>query len=261
MRGRLGLLARRAFSTATPKKESIAALAQRRNLRGEVCLVRADLNVPLSKGSGPPEITDATRLLEALPTIRLLVSEGAKVVCCSHLGRPKKAKDAAELSRMSLAPIAARMSSELGFEVAAVDDCVGASVTATVSRLREGGVALLENTRFHKEEEKNDSTFSASLVSSCGVRHHHLKYGPCRLLDCLWSSMLSRGLGNHFRQRCLWCSASIACVNGGCGAVRGACSSGTSAPERARLPLRCRCRRRKALRRHPRRRVGEDPTP
>lgn len=73
-------------------------------------LVRADLNLPLSKGDGPPTITDATRLLEALPSLRLLIDSGAKVVCCSHLGRPKKAKTDEERARMKLAPVAARMS-------------------------------------------------------------------------------------------------------------------------------------------------------
>ena len=89
--------------------------------------MRADLNLPLTK-KDPVEITDATRLIEALPTLRLLIDAGAKVVCCSHLGRPKKAKDEAEKARMKLAPIAERMSKELGFTVPAVEDCVGPAV-------------------------------------------------------------------------------------------------------------------------------------
>ena len=81
-------------------------------------------DLPLSK-DGPVKITDATRLLEFLPTLRLLLDQGAKVVCCSHLGRPKKAKDEAAKARMKLAPIAERMSEELSFKVPAIDDCVG----------------------------------------------------------------------------------------------------------------------------------------
>jgi len=156
-------------SSAPPKKDTLRALAARTSLRGEVVLVRADLNTPLSKGSGPPAITDATRLIEALPTLRLLIDAGAKVVCCSHLGRPKKAKDEAEKARMKLTPIATRMSEELGFEVPCVDDCIGPSVQAAVASLADGGVVLLENTRFHKEEEKNAPAFAEALVASCGA--------------------------------------------------------------------------------------------
>ena len=125
-------------------------------------------DLPLSK-DGPVKITDATRLLEFLPTLRLLLDQGAKVVCCSHLGRPKKAKDEAAKARMKLAPIAERMSEELGFKVPAIDDCVGPSVTAAVGAMKEGSVVLLENTRFHKEEEKNEPKFAEDIVKSCGA--------------------------------------------------------------------------------------------
>jgi len=161
--------ARRWLSTQPPKKDTLAALAERQSLRGEVVLVRADLNLPLSKGDGPPTITDATRLIEALPSLRLLIDAGAKVVCCSHLGRPKKAKTEAERARMTLAPVAERMSQELGFSVLTADDCVGPSVTAAAGSLQEGGVLLLENTRFHPEEEKNEPNFAANLVRDCGA--------------------------------------------------------------------------------------------
>jgi len=161
--------ARRWLSTQPPKKDTLAALVERQSLRGEVVLVRADLNLPLSKGDGPPTITDATRLIEALPSLRLLIDAGAKVVCCSHLGRPKKAKTEAERARMTLAPVAERMSQELGFSVLTADDCVGPSVTAAAGSLQEGGVLLLENTRFHPEEEKNEPNFAANLVRDCGA--------------------------------------------------------------------------------------------
>ena len=168
---RAGVSLSRAASSASspPKKDTVKALAQRISLKGETVLVRADLNLPLSKGEGPPQITDATRLIEALPTLRVLIDAGAKVVVCSHLGRPKKAKDEAEKARMKLAPIAQRMSEELGFTVPAVDACIGPSVTAAVGAMKDGGVILLENTRFHKEEEKNEPGFAAELVKSCGA--------------------------------------------------------------------------------------------
>ena len=159
----------RGLATTPPKKDTLKALAKRVNLKGEVVLVRADLNLPLSKGDGPPTITDATRLTEALPSIRLLVDAGAKVVCCSHLGRPKKAKTDEERERMRLTPVAARMSEELGFPVPALKDCIGAEVTDAVASLKDGGVLLLENTRFHKEEEKNEPAFAEKLVKSCGA--------------------------------------------------------------------------------------------
>jgi len=160
---------RRCLSTAPPRKDTLRALSGRIDLKGRTVLVRADLNLPLSKGDGPVTIIDATRLTEALPTLRLLSDAGAKVVCCSHLGRPKKAKDEAERERMRLAPIAARMSEELGMHVPAVKDCIGPSVTSAVAKLADGGVVLLENTRFHKEEEKNDAAFSKELVRSSGA--------------------------------------------------------------------------------------------
>ena len=89
----------RFMSASPPKKDTLRALTARQSLKGEVVLVRADLNLPLTKGDGPVEITDATRLIEALPSIRMLIDAGAKVVCCSHLGRPKKAKSDAEKAR------------------------------------------------------------------------------------------------------------------------------------------------------------------
>ena len=159
----------RFLSTKTPKKDTLRALLQRVSLRGEIVLVRADLNCPLSKGAGPPKVVDATRLVEALPTLRILINLGAKIVCCSHLGRPKKAKTPEEKQRMSLAPLAARMSEELGIQVLMAEDCVGKSVAGAVSKLKEGGVLLLENTRFHNEEEKNDASFARSIVQSSGA--------------------------------------------------------------------------------------------
>jgi len=157
---------RRSLSTAPPKKDTLRELVKRTNLRSQVVLVRADLNLPLTK-TGAVEITDATRLTEALPTLRVLIDAGARVVCCSHLGRPKKAKTPEEKDRMKLLPVAERMSQDLGFDVLTAGDCIGPSVTDAVSNLKDGGVLLLENTRFHPEEEKNDAGFAEAIVKSC----------------------------------------------------------------------------------------------
>jgi len=162
-------VARRYLSTTPPRKDTVRELVKRVPMSGVTVLVRADLNLPLSKGEGPPTITDATRLFEALPTLRLLTDAGAKVVCCSHLGRPKKAKSASEKERMRLAPVADRMSELLGFPVLTADDCVGPSVTAAAAGLKPGGLLLLENTRFHPGEEKNDAALAEAIVSSCGA--------------------------------------------------------------------------------------------
>ena len=102
LRASLGL---RRLSTKAPNKLDVGALAKKVPLKGQTVLVRADLNLPLSKGDGPPTITDATRLIEALPTLKLLLAEGAKVVCCSHLGRPK----GAVLTALSLPPARAEL--------------------------------------------------------------------------------------------------------------------------------------------------------
>ena len=162
LRASLGL---RRLSTKAPNKLDVGALAKKVPLKGQTVLVRADLNLPLSKGDGPPTITDATRLIEALPTLRLLLAEAAKVVCCSHLGRPKGAVN----EKMRLAPVAERMAAELGAEVATAPDCVGAEVAAAAAALPEGKVLLLENTRFHKEEEKNVAAFAEQMVKDTGA--------------------------------------------------------------------------------------------
>ncbi|EGT5419432.1 phosphoglycerate kinase [Clostridioides difficile] len=126
---------------------------------GKKVLVRCDFNVPLQDGV----ITDENRLNGALPTIQYLISKGAKVILCSHLGKPKgEAK-----SELSLAPVAKRLSEMLGKEVvfAADDNVVGENAKKATEKMENGDVVLLENTRYRKEETKNEENFSKELAS------------------------------------------------------------------------------------------------
>ena len=125
------------------------------DVRGRRVLVRADLNVPIENGV----ITDDTRIRESLPTIRYLLDQGAQVIVCSHLGRPKGPDPA-----LSLAPVAGRMANLLGQEVLFAEDCVGPKAEAAVQAMGHH-VLLLENLRFHPEEEKNDPEFARQLAS------------------------------------------------------------------------------------------------
>lgn len=124
---------------------------------GKKVLVRCDFNVPLD-GS---VITDDNRIQGALPTINYLIKNGAKVILCSHLGRPKGEFNL----KYSLAPVAARLSELLGKKVVLASDVVGEDAKAKVAALRDGDVMILENVRFHKEEEKNDAEFAKQLAS------------------------------------------------------------------------------------------------
>lgn len=126
------------------------------NLAGKRVLVRCDFNVPLKNGA----VSDDSRIVAALPTIKHLVAQGAKVILCSHLGRPKGQKNA----EFSLSPVAEDLASKLGQTVTFIEDCVGAEVEAEVAQLGEGEIALLENVRFYEGEESNDPEFAASLA-------------------------------------------------------------------------------------------------
>lgn len=131
------------------------------SLAGRRVLVRADLNVPLEDG----RVGDDTRIRATLPTLRRLMDAGARVVVISHLGRPKGAVDPAA----SLRPVARRLSELLGAPVAFADDLVGDRACETVAGLSDGGVAVLENTRFHPGETKNDGTLAAQLAGFAEV--------------------------------------------------------------------------------------------
>lgn len=129
---------------------------------GKKVLVRCDFNVPLNEEK---KITDENRLIGALPTIKYLVANGAKVILCSHLGRPKGEFN----EKYSLKPVAARLSELLGQEVKMAEDVIGESAEKCVSGLKDAEIVLLENVRYHKEEEKNDPEFSKKLASFADV--------------------------------------------------------------------------------------------
>ena len=134
---------------------------QNLDVRGKEVLMRVDFNVPLKDGV----ITDDTRIQAAVPSIRHLVEGGAKLVLCSHLGRPKGGPEA----KYSLAPTAVRLGEILGQTVALAPDCVGAEAAALRAGLQAGQVLILENTRFHAEEEKNDAAFAKELAGSAEI--------------------------------------------------------------------------------------------
>lgn len=129
------------------------------NVRGKKCLVRCDFNVPLKDG----KITDENRLVGAMPTIKYLIENGAKVILCSHLGKPKGEPK----PELSLAPVATRLSEMLGQEVvfAADANVVGENAKKAVAEMKDGEVVLLENTRYRKEETKNEEEYSKELAS------------------------------------------------------------------------------------------------
>jgi len=126
-------------------------------------LVRVDFNVPLDKATGA--ITDDARIRAALPTIRYLIGQGARVILCSHLGRP----GGKVVDKLRLTPVAQRLSELLGQPVAKTDDCVGPAVQAVVAAMQPGDVLLLENLRFHAEEEANDPAFARQLADLADV--------------------------------------------------------------------------------------------
>lgn len=131
------------------------------DVRGKRVLVRADLNVPLAHGG----VADDTRIRESLPTVRYLQEQGAAVILCSHLGRPKGRDES-----LSLSPVAGRLGNLLGQEVLFAEDCVGEPAErAAEAGQRQGRVVLLENLRFHPEEEANDAGFARRLAELAEV--------------------------------------------------------------------------------------------
>ena len=142
-------------------KKTVASLTNT-DVSGKRVLVRADFNVPLDDNGN---ITDDTRIKAALPTIKDLTGKGAKVILCSHMGRPKgEVKE-----ELRLTPVAKRLSELLGQDVDKCDDCVGDAVKSTVDGMSDGQVVLLENLRFHSEETSNDPEFAKQLASNADL--------------------------------------------------------------------------------------------
>ena len=131
-------------------------------VKGKKVLVRCDFNVPLDENKN---ITDETRINAALPTIKYLLDNEAAVILCSHLGRPKGEFN----MKYSLAPVAKRLSEKLGFEVKLAADVIGESAKALAAAVKPGEAILLENVRFHAEEEKNDPEFAKELASMAEI--------------------------------------------------------------------------------------------
>ncbi len=141
----------------TYNKKSVEDIA----VAGKKVLVRCDFNVPMKDGV----ITNDNRIVGALPTIKYLIANGAKVILCSHMGRPK-----GEFKmEFSLAPVAAKLSEYLGIEVAMAKDVIGEDAKAKAGALKDGEVLLIENVRFHKEETKNDPEFAKELASMAEI--------------------------------------------------------------------------------------------
>lgn len=172
--------------------------------QGKTALIRVDFNVPLDENGA---ITDDTRIRAALPTIEYLIAQGAKLILCSHLGRP----DGSVVPAMSVKPAADRLSELLGKDVAFVDDCIGDKVANAAAKLQPGYVLVLENTRFHTEETSKDEAtviaFGEKLAAPADFyvndafgachRNHGSTYGATKFLSpCVMGLLVERELAS-----------------------------------------------------------------
>jgi len=135
------------------------------SLKGKRVLVRVDYNVPLQETDGVQVITNDKRIRETVPTIKYLIEQGARILLCAHLGRPKGKRD----PKQSLLPVVKPLSELIGVPVKFVDDCVGEVAEKAAAELKDGEVALLENLRYYNEEEANDDGFSQKLAKLADV--------------------------------------------------------------------------------------------
>ena len=176
-------------------KKSISDLKDA-ELKGKRVLVRVDFNVPMDKQGN---ITDDMRITSALPTIRYLIEKGAKVILVSHLGRPKGVTEGLRMD-----PVAKRLEELLGKKVAKLDDCIGGEVETAIAKMTDGDVVMLENVRFHKEEEANDESFAKKLAALADVyvndafgtahRAHASTEGVARILPGVCGFLIQKEL-------------------------------------------------------------------
>ena len=169
------------------------------DVNGKRVLVRVDLNVPLDEETGV--ITDYTRIRAVLPTIEYLIDKRARVILCSHLGRP----DGKVVEKLRLTQVAEQLSKLLGKKVATASDCIGADVEKAAAKLKDGDVLLLENLRFHAEEEKNDPQFAQALSKLADIyvndafgtahRSHASVVGVARYLPAVAGLLLEKEIG------------------------------------------------------------------
>lgn len=134
-------------------------------VKGKRVFMRVDYNVPMEEKDGKMVINDATRIVETLPTLKLLIEKGGRLILTAHLGRPKGKREPS----MSLAPVAAKLSELLHKPVGFVDDCIGEKVEKAAAALKDGEVLLLENVRYYNEEEANDPAFAEKLAKVADV--------------------------------------------------------------------------------------------